>query len=203
MGFPTKTSFRLTTKVKEMFFDRQAVRNFIGEKSAAVLNRYGSRVQKRAAHSMRTRGHARKVPKNLTGKAYAKWLMEARDTPASPPGKPPFVHSGNPNASLRKILYALEPDRMTVLIGPVLLNGSKNTSPTVPELHEFGGKARRRQKRVGNQWVPMGRRARPGQPTRTAMVDYPKRSFMGPANEIEAPKLPSLWATTKPGRNYK
>lgn len=184
-------------RIKDSFFDRGAVQAFVGAKTAAVLNRFGARVQKRAQHSMKSKGAARKPPKNLTGKAYARWLNEAVATPPSTPPNPPHVHSANPNASLRKILYGLKPGGMSVIAGPVLLNGSKNTNPTVPEVNEFGGTARRRQKRVGGQWVPAGRRVRPGQPSRTVSVTYPARPFMGPALKKEVPKLPYLFKTTK------
>lgn len=196
MSFTAQADLRVSLKVKDMFFDRGQVKAFIGAKTAAVLNRFGARIQKRAQHSMKAKGRARKPPKNLTGKAYANWLKEAQHTPPSTPPNPPHVHTDNSNASLRKILYSLKPDGMTVIAGPVLLNGSKNTNPTVPELNEFGGTARRRQKRVGNEWVPMGRRARPGQPTRTVNANYPARPFMGPALQKEIPKLPQLFKTT-------
>jgi hypothetical protein len=101
----------------------------------------------------------------------------------SPAGSPPSAHSKDSVATLKNILFAYEPQNMGVVIGPVLLNGSQGS---VPALHEFGGsRAIRVTRRQRGQRVAVVRQAR-----------YPARPFMGPALAAEAPKFPSLWASS-------
>jgi hypothetical protein len=165
--------FRLT----KYFFDRAVVRKRIGEQRARFYRNAGGYARTVARRSMR------RVGKN--GRP-------------SQPGTPPKHHGGDP--SLRTILYGFDPSRHSILIGPVLLNGSRRMNPTIPRLHEFGGRRQVREKLVptkqpgGRNWVPVGRRgARPGQPVRIRLATFPPRPFMGPALEKTSAKFPQLW----------
>ena len=117
----------------------------------------------------------------------------------SGPGESPSIHSHDAVANLRFILFGLE-GRDRVLIGPVGLNqkqylNGRISGGTVPNLMEFGGTAGIREKLVGKQWMPRGRRSpRPGQPTRVRIATYAPRPFMGPALAAEKDKFPGLWA---------
>ncbi len=86
----------------------------------------------------------------------------------SPPGSPPHSHVG----LLRKfILFAYDPQRKSVVIGPTL---TKESSPA-PRLLEHGGDA----------VIEDRGKAR--------HVRYRRRPFMQPALEAEKPKLSALW----------
>lgn len=161
------TSFKLT----KYFFDRAIVRQKLGEKQAKFLRNAGGYAQKTAQRSMRRVGK-----KGAPSKA----------------GMPPKYHGGTP--SLRTILYGLDPSRGSMVIGPVLLNGSRNRNPTIPALHEFGGTQTIRERKVGATWMPLGKkRPRPGQPVRRRMATYPARPFMRPARDKLATKFKQLW----------
>ena len=86
----------------------------------------------------------------------------------SPPGSPPHSHVG----LLRKfILFAYDPTRKSVVIGPTLIRAESQA----PRLLEHGGEAVRRTK------------------TRTRRLRYRPRPFMQPAFAAEQSKLPPLW----------
>jgi hypothetical protein len=165
----------ITIRAKRMFFDRKKVQDILGKQSAKALGKAGAFVQRRARSSLRRR------------KA------------ASAPGSPPNVHSQDDVATLKNIWFALDEKSLSVVVGPLKLNqqqylGGVLTAGTVPQLHEFGGTAGIREKRVGKSWHPVGRRGpRPGQPTRVRRAQYPPRPWMGPAMVKEAPNFPSLW----------
>lgn len=156
----------VSAKMTRLFFDRAAVRARLGERKAKALSLLGRDVQQKA--------------RALIGK-------KAKRTRPRPPGKPPKAHveDSDSHASLRKILYHLEPARDNVIIGPVGISQKHHggiSVGTVPALHEFGGTAVIREKRVGREWRSFGRlRPRPGQPTRTRKATYPARPFMRPA----------------------
>lgn len=155
-------SFGVKMTVKNLFFDRAHVVREVGKANAKALSKAGAFVQRRARSSMRRR------------KA------------ASPPRTPPSAHSKDKHRTLKNILFAYEPSRQSVVIGPVLLNGEGGS---VPALHEFGGsKAIRVTQRHKGQKVRVVKQA-----------TYPARPFMGPALAAEAPKFPSLWANSARG----
>lgn len=189
-------SLTVAADIKRVFFDRAQVVSWIGRKNANFLNHAGGFVRRVARNSMKRKGKARK--KNTTRLA----LKEAQAPPVSAPGSPPFAHSDSEVETLRNIQYGLGSDRASVIAGPLALNqkqggfvgGAFVTSGTVPQLHEFGGKAVMREKKVGDVWRPYGRRKpRPGQPTRRRSATYPKRPFMRPALQKSLPKFPSLF----------
>lgn len=115
------TTFGVTYEVKNLFFDRKAVAEHVGPQTARALSKLGSFVRRSARSSMRRR----KKP--------------------SPAGSPPIAHSSSKVATLKNILFAFDPARNSVVIGPVRLNqkfyfgGPVLAAGTVPQLHEFGG----------------------------------------------------------------
>lgn len=164
-------AFQVKYSLKRFFFDRKEVIDRIGKKKARILSKFGSFVR-RNARSKQLR----------------------RRKKVSPAGQPPSVHSRDKVATLKNILFGLEPNRNTVVIGPV---GLGRSGRAIPGTLEFGGSVRVREKKVGKQWRNIGQRqARPGQPTRVRVANYEPRPFMLPALEQEAPKFPGLWANT-------
>ena len=154
-------SFGVTYKVKSLFFDRELVKREVGKLNAAALSKIGAFVRLRARQSMRRRKSA------------------------SPPGQPPSAQSRDPVATLKNILFSYDRANVSVVIGPVRLNGRQGS---VPALHEFGGTATVR------------RPARRGRPALVGQARYPARPFMGPALAAEAPQFPSLWVASAGGK---
>lgn len=141
----------VTYKVKSMFFDRPAVAKAIGKANARALGKAGAFVRRSARSSLRRRKRA------------------------SQPGQPPSVHSADSVKTLKNILFAYEPTRKSVVVGPVKLGGG---AYSVPAVHEHGG----------------GATIRRGRRRRSVAVRYPKRPYMKPALDKEAPKFATLWA---------
>ncbi len=131
-------------QAKSLFFDRAAVQNAVGRAERRVLSKFGAFVRKGARTSIRKR------------KAI------------SEPGKPPSSHTG---LLRQNIYFVYEPNRASVVIGPIELNRGTEA----PRLLEHGGQVVRKE---GQKRVRMTYRPRP---------------FMGPAYERELPKLPALW----------
>lgn len=192
----------LNARIKDLFFDRQAVIDQIGKDRARFLRNIGRYIQRVARSSMKRKGKARKPPKNQTGKAYQRWLDEIQKQPASPPGTPPFVHTDDKYATLKNILFAFNTVD-SVVVGPVGLRATSN----VPSLHEYGGSQTIHEKKVafpngGHRWIPTGRRgARRGQPLRARRVTYPARPYMAPAitKTQSTGKFSDLWHTRRAG----
>lgn len=151
----------VTYKAKAMFFDRKAVENLVGKATAQALSKAGAHLRRRARTSLRRRKRT------------------------SAAGSPPSVHSQDAVATLKNILFALEPRNLSVIVGPVALNkliGGK----TVPSIHEFGATVPIRSRRKGRQVV--------------RAATYPPRPFMAPALAAEAPKFPALWGGAVGGK---
>jgi hypothetical protein len=132
-----------------MFFDKGAVLRAVDRAERQVLSKAGAFVRRRAKSAVRKRKRV------------------------SEPGQAPSSHAGHLR---RLILFGYDRAASSVVIGPLLFRS--RSSPTVPELLEFGGVVTRERKK--------GRRRR-----RT--MRYRPRPFMGPALEAEAPNFPSLW----------
>lgn len=112
------------------FFDRPQVINALEKAERRVLSRTGAYGRLAMRHSFK-KGKKRGDPE---------------------PGKPPRYHV-HPNAGLRTVLYAFDPARGSVIIGPLLYGGSKWTEwawgrrlsfedmggRTVPQLLDEGG----------------------------------------------------------------
>jgi hypothetical protein len=129
---------------KGSFFDREKVKRSVDAGTRKVLSKFGAFVRQRAKTSIRQRKGT------------------------SLPGQPPHSHTG----LLRKfILFAYDPQRKSVVIGPTLIR----TDSQAPRLLEHGGEVGRRTK------------------TKMRWLHYRPRPFMQPALEAEKPKLPILW----------
>ncbi len=131
-------------QAKQGFFDRGKVQRSVDAATRRVLSKFGAFVRQRAKSSIRSR-------KGI-----------------SLPGSPPSSHVG----LLKKfILFAYDPGRKSVVIGPTLIRADS----VAPRLLEHGGETTLETKR-GAQ------RAR-----------YRPRPFMGPAFVAEQSQLPGLW----------
>jgi hypothetical protein len=129
---------------KGSFFDREKVKRSVDAGTRRVLSKFGAFVRQRARTSIRKRKGT------------------------SPPGQPPYSHVG----LLRKfILFAYDPQRKSVVIGPTLTKEGSQA----PRLLEHGGDA----------VLEEGGKAR--------RVRYRPRPFMRPAFAEEQKKLPALW----------
>ena len=101
---------------KALFFDRPRVMSVMDRRTQRVFRRFGGFVRKVARRSIRKR--KRKV---------------------SDPGEPP--HSRGGHLLRDNIFFTYDPDRRSVVIGPVALNAKNGDTPA---LLEFGGSAVRR-----------------------------------------------------------
>ena len=87
----------------------------------------------------------------------------------SKPGQPPSSHVGTLK---RLIFFGYDVERRSVVIGPTPFQGTAEAPP----LLEYGGRARRKDRRGKN-----------------VTATYKPRPFIGPAFEQEKPKLPAMW----------
>jgi hypothetical protein len=132
------------------FFDSAKVQRSMDANTRRALSKFGAFVRRRAKSSIRKR-------KGI-----------------SPAGSPPSSHTGLLRSN---IFFVAETEKNNVVIGPILLNGTK--SPTALQALEHGG-----------QTLIMGRGKNKGKMV-PAIVEA--RPFMQPAFEIEIEKAPYLW----------
>jgi hypothetical protein len=169
----------LSFQTRDWFFDRPKVQAALGKARTKALKKAGAFVRRAARSSMRRRAKV------------------------SAPGTPPSAHAGKGLQSLKTILFAYEPSRSTVVIGPVGFN-QKNSGVSVPRLHEYGGTVQIQEFRyvVGENrgpWRRVNARTKPkpqsGQKIelRTRAATYPKRPFMQPALQKETPKFADIF----------
>ena len=135
---------------KKMFFDRKAVTRRVDRATRRVLSKFGAFVRTTARSSIRRR---KKV---------------------SEPGKPPSSHVG---LLKRFIYFGYDPQRETVVIGPMPLHGRGYGNAL--EALEYGG--------TFTRYAGTRRRRR------RYRAKYKARPFMGPAFEQVKPKLPQMW----------
>ena len=119
-------AFTVDYTLKDWFFDRQEIQNRVDKGTARALSRIGAFIRTRARTDVLRRRKA-----------------TSRD------GQPPSVHSTDSKASLKNILFGLNPDRQSVVIGPVKLQGASTRGNSaiigtynVPEILEYGGSGR-------------------------------------------------------------
>lgn len=159
-----------TFRMKRYFFDRPAVERAVGKPAVRALGQFGKFVRRRARSSIRRRKRV------------------------SDPGQPPSAHSQH-EPNLKTILYAYDPQRKSVVIGPVKLNqvdrdsGLRPVSGLVPEILEGGGIIAVDEWRLPDgRWVRRDRRFRRRgnfRQQRTRRVTIAARPFMGPAFQEE------------------
>ena len=132
-------------QVKGLFFDRQAIQSAVSRTERKVLSRFGAFVRQDAKQRIQRRKRASRAgesPTNRTG------LLK------------------------RHIYFLFDPDRRSVVIGPVRLNRSTDAPRTL----EHGGEIVIETK-----------------PNDKVEVEIKPRPYMGPAFEKEQSQLPSLW----------
>ena len=131
--------------VKNQFFDRAKIKNKVDARSRKVLSKFGAYVRQRSRQSIRKRKGT------------------------SRPGNPPFSHVGTLK---RHIYFGYDPNRRSVVIGPVIFPGKSGKA--LPAL-EYGGRSD----------TPSG-----------ATVKIAARPFMGPAFNSVLPLVSSFWQNT-------
>lgn len=132
-------------QAKGLFFDRQQVQSAVSRVERRVLSKFGAYVRQDARQRIRRRKRA------------------------SRPGQSPTNQTG---LLKRHIYFVFDPDRRSVVIGPVLLNRGTGAPATL----EYGGETTietRRREQV--------------------RVEIQPRPYMGPAFAQELPQLPALW----------
>lgn len=179
-------------------FNRQMIERKTDRIKREWLYGVAGSVQKFAKNSMKT------VPKNPKGGKYGRQVETTYKSGKkvgqrrsyfqkgrySAPGKPPFKRYGPPN--LRTIEFSVNMRKQEVIIGPILLNGSRKMSRPVPNLHEFGGTVRRtymvsakKRAQVRSNQSRRGTASSSGQRSmmrsKTRTYKYPARPFMLPA----------------------
>ena len=201
-------SFDLSFKVKNLFFDKAAVKAMMDGKTAAALNRAGGWIKVTAQRSMRY----------VTSLGRQQGQMQRGERKRlnvpmpSAPGEPPHAIRGH--SYIRDFLfYGYDPARHSVVVGPVRLPG---TVVGVPALHEYGGtqtlKARKVRVFVAGKYGPIRVGGRPGMTSRTVynargwpvQVTFARLSTaaqVDAANRIEI-ELATTPAGVKPGETY-
>jgi len=132
-------------EIKRWFFDRRVAIDRVDAATRRVLSKFGAYVRRSARSSIRKR----KRP--------------------SAPGRPPSSHTG----LLRKFIYfAFDPDRRSVVVGPVQLH---RRASGVPLVLEYGGRTTVRSYRQARK------------------VTILPRPYMRPAFEKNKTMLPAMW----------
>lgn len=106
-----------------------------------------------------------------------KSMKTGKDGRPSSPGSPPHRVTG---LLADFLIWKYDGNVASVVIGPALLDGSKNTNPTIPEILESGGTEMATVKR-GKEWNR--------QP-----VSIAARPYMAPALERSQAKLSEFWS---------
>lgn len=155
---PVTSSFKLQMKAAKInFFDRK-IAAAADRRKKGVLSRAGALVRGIARRSIRYRKN-----KNIH----------------SPPGTPPYSHTGKGEFGIKTILFAYQPSTETVIVGPV----GRTSRYSVPEALEFGGVSLARTNRH--------QRRKTGKKFQKVMIR--KRPFMRPALQAFKDDYPRLW----------
>lgn len=145
--------FTLSMRVSGQFFDRSAVQRRLSAAKRRNLSRAGAFVRRTARQSIR------------------------RSKKSAPAGRPPRAHSTDQAASLKKILFAYDAHRESVVIGPVKLNQAAGDG--VPATLEKGGKTT----------IAVG----PRKNRKKRVVNIAARPYMGPALSANQEKIAPMW----------
>jgi hypothetical protein len=162
----------ITFNVIERFFDRPAVVNAIDSAKRKQLSRAGAYVRTTARRSIRPAGKRAVQARPRRGDRFRR----ANDPTVSRPGQPPRLHT-SAQRNLKLILFAWEPARQSVIVGPVLFKSSSGVR--IPEVLEHGGRS----------YVK-------GRFGRKKSVRIRPRPFMKPALQKEASKFPDLFSNS-------
>ena len=174
----------MTMEMKKVFFDTKAIKNAVDKETRQAISKSLAFVRRRQRSSLRRR----KRP--------------------SRPGQTPSVHSRDPVATLKNILFAYDASTQSGVVGMVKLNSRRSevaSSMELPELFEFGGTLRLNEvSRDGKAWYQSRRTSRilPSHwKKRQRLVRIAPRPSAGPALEAEAEagNILSPWANVVGG----
>jgi len=199
------TAVRFDTR---WFFDRPAVTRAVDRQARRALSRIGAIVRRSARTSIKTvaptKGmRERAASSDARKRARALQTIRRRQARTSAPGQPPLSHTRNRTRSIRNILFAFDPVRKSVVVGPVKLNQVQQSaidtgSKTVPEILEFGDSVIIQEKSTdnGRTWRrrDMRRNPRPWEKYRRRRANVRARPFMEPALRREAPQFSTVFA---------
>ena len=136
----------ITMRIKDLFFDKQAVLRAVDKAKRAVLSKAGAFIRTTAKHSIRSKKGS------------------------APPGKPPHSHEG----SLRRLIYfGYDRASDSVVVGPV--GFKRSTAPNVLEFGWKTEIQRRRHGKVVRTRVTIDRRAFMGPALEKERPKLPKR----------------------------
>jgi len=170
-----------TFDMKKAFFDRQRIIDAVDRATRKALSKSLAFVRQTAKTT----------------------VLRRRKRPSSP-GQAPSVHSRDPIASLRNILFFYDERTKSGVVGPVRLNGSAfaGSSNTVPAILEGGARESIREEQyIGTsqpeRWYRPTNRSRSSRKRyRRRIANYEARPFMAPSLKIELSKgnISSPWA---------
>lgn len=166
----------LSFRVIDQFFDRPAVVDAVAKAKKSSLSKAGAFVRRTARRSIKPASKSKKAQRRL---ANHRKYKRGKDPSISRPGEPPRLHTRG-RRNLKLILFAWEPQRESVIVGPALFQTVDGVR--VPEVLEHGGRTVIKQRRRGQT------------KRRTAHVS--PRPFMLPALKAEAAKFPDLFANS-------
>lgn len=203
-------------------FDGQRVQREVDRAEKKWLTKAGGYVYKVARSSIKRLGMARRAPKRFTkrgaeSKAWTRWQDEIAQRPASPPGTPPYTHTGG----LKKAI------RYSVATGSVVIGPTFSELGKVGGTHEHGGtEPAKKTKTQRTNWrmvvgghgpierrgdrIVVGRLKTAKQVQRSKRIagdlpisitgkprrKYPPRPFMRPALEKSRQHLPQMMRNT-------
>ena len=118
--------------VRKLFFDRAAVASAMDTRARVALGKFGALVRKTAIASVREAPHGRHAPAGSAPfshmAARRRAINRKRKAEGRPKAKPGFK-------GLKHILYAYDPAKQSVIIGPA---SNRKRSITIPEILEQG-----------------------------------------------------------------
>jgi len=118
--------------IKQLFFDRAAVANSMDIRARVALGKFGALVRKTAIASVKEAPHGRHAPAGAAPfshmAARRRAINRKRKAEGRPKAKPGFK-------GLKHILYAYDPAKQSVIIGPA---SNRKRSITIPEILEEG-----------------------------------------------------------------
>lgn len=187
--------FTLEANAKDWFFDSTKVLERTTKAERSVLIRQGAFLRRRVRTDIlrRTKKYGtRRLERDKKGRFKRGSRVNAR------PGQPPIIHSRDPNASLKKILFAYDANNRSVVVGPAGLDRRLRGSNrgTIPELLEKGGTSSVEQWAYPNSDVWNFGHAIGNSKSRTIRAKYASHPFMGPGleKEIQAGTFTAPWA---------
>lgn len=193
------SALNLSIKVKKLFFDRQPVMDMMDKKTLKALRWSGGKVRLTASRSIRDKPYGKSAPAGSPPYSHVTHAIAKESRRRKKAGQQ-GVKAAGVGRGLKYIVFAMEPERQAVVIGPVKFNGGK-AGHTVPELQEFGGTIRTKV-----QGVQRAGRDKSGRFQKDVVLFGQERSavvaphpFMRPALEKISKDLPQRWAASVSG----